>query len=153
MYTTLLAELSSSSLSNPVKDSEARKLPYLQAVIREGFRICPPAANQAYRDTPEGSDTLCGYHIPAETKVGYNLSGMMEDPKLWGEDAKVFRPERWLTGTPEEIRKMEANVYLVFGHGKWSCLGKKIAQSALNKTIVQVRQAFETSRRNIFSQS
>jgi cytochrome P450 len=78
---------------------------------------------------------------------------MMEDPKLWGEDAKVFRPERWLTGTPEEIRNMEANVDLVFGHGKWSCLGKKIAQSALNKTIVQVRQAFETSGRNTFSQS
>jgi cytochrome P450 len=153
VYTTLLAELSSSSISNPVKDSEARKLPYLQAVIREGLRICPPAAGQAYRDAPEGGDTLCGYHIPAGTKVGYNLSGMMEDPKLWGEDAKVFRPERWLTGTPEEIRNMEANVDLVFGHGKWSCLGKKIAQSALNKTIVQVRQAFETSGRNTFSQS
>ena len=84
---------------------------------------------------------MCGYHVPAGTKVGYNLSGMVEDPKLWGEDAKVYRPERWLSGKPEEIRKMEANADLVFGYGKWSCLGKTVAQTTLNKTIVQVQSS------------
>jgi cytochrome P450 len=66
---------------------------------------------------------------------------MVEDPKLWGEDAKVYRPERWLSGKPEEIRKMEANADLVFGYGKWSCLGKTVAQTTLNKTIVQVQSS------------
>jgi cytochrome P450 len=141
VYSTLITELSNASISNPIKDSEARKLPYLQAVIREGLRICPPAAGQAYRIAPEGGDILCGYHVPAGTKVGYNLSGMVEDPKLWGYDAKVYRPERWLSRDPEEIRKMEANTDLVFGYGKWSCLGRPIAQTTLNKTIVQVRSS------------
>jgi len=144
VYNTLLAELSTSPLSNPVKDSEARKLPYLQAVIREGLRMCPPAAGHAYRLVPDDGDTLCGYHVPAGTKVGYNLQGMMEDPKIWGEDAKLFRPERWLKGTPEDIRKMEATVDLAFGYGKWACLGKTIAQMTLNKTMAQVRDAFKT---------
>jgi cytochrome P450 len=142
IYSTLLSELATASISNPVKDSEARKLPYLQAVIREGLRICPPATGLAYRETPDGGDTLCGYYLPARTKVGYNLSGMVGDTKLWGEDAVVYRPERWLNGTPDEIRKMEANADLIFGYGKWSCLGKNIAHTTLNKAIVQVRKFF-----------
>lgn len=140
VYSTLLSEISSASISNPIKDSEARKLPYLQAVIREGLRICPPATGLAYREVPEGGDALCGYYLPAKTKVGYNLSGLVEDTKLWGGDASVFRPERWVDGTAEELRKMEGNADLVFGYGKWSCLGKNIAQTTLNKAIVQVRK-------------
>ena len=37
-------EMSSNLISNPISDSEARKLPYLQAVIKEGLRIWPPLA-------------------------------------------------------------------------------------------------------------
>jgi cytochrome P450 len=140
VYSTLLSELSTATISNPIKDSEARKLPYLQAVIREGLRISPPATGLAFREVPEGGDTICGYPVPAKTKIGYNFFGLVEDPKLWGKDAMVYRPERWLNRPPEEIRRMEANVDLVFGYGKWSCLGKSIAQVTLNKTIVQVRK-------------
>jgi cytochrome P450 len=40
---TLLQEISNAAISNPIRDSEARKLPYLQAVIKEGLRMYPPA--------------------------------------------------------------------------------------------------------------
>jgi Cytochrome P450 len=36
---TLLQEISNAAISNPIKDTEARKLPYLQAVIKEGLRM------------------------------------------------------------------------------------------------------------------
>ena len=39
----LLAEISGATLSSPISDVEAKKMPYLQATIKEGLRIWPPA--------------------------------------------------------------------------------------------------------------
>lgn len=61
-------------------------------------------------------------------------------PKVWGVDAQYFRPERWLKGTPEEIKRREMNAELVFGYGKWQCLGKNVAQIELNKVFVEVNR-------------
>lgn len=62
----------------------------------------------------------------------------MKDPKIWGDDAKLFRPERWLSAAPEQLKKMEANVDLAFAYGKWLCLGRTIALMELNKFFVEV---------------
>lgn len=134
----LLAEISAAKISSPIIDAESRKLPYLQAVIKEGLRIFPPVTGLMFKDVPSGGDTLAGYFVPENTKVGYCAFGLFLDPKLWGEDAAMFRPERWLIGTPEEIRQKEANLDLVFGHGRWQCLGKSVAQLELNKVFVEV---------------
>jgi cytochrome P450 len=63
----------------------------------------------------------------------------MRNKKLWGDDAKMFRPERWLEGSPEKIRKKDASVDLGFGSGKYGCLGKNIGQIELAKVFVEVR--------------
>jgi cytochrome P450 len=82
VYSSVLFELSSATISNPIKVSEACKLPYLQAVIREGLRICPPAIGLGFREVPEGGDAIFGYHAPAHTKIGFNFFGLVDDPKL-----------------------------------------------------------------------
>ncbi len=139
----LLAELAGASISDPIKDVEARSLPYLQAVIKEGLRIHPPVTGLMLKDVPAGGDTINGYYVPSGTKIGYCAFGLFWDTKLWGDDARVFRPERWMEGSPEEIRRKEANMDLVFGYGRWQCLGKSIAQVELNKVFIQVRQILE----------
>lgn len=136
----LLAELAAAPISDPIKDSEARKLPYLQAVIKEGLRIHPPVTGLMLKDVPPAGDTVNGHFVPAGTKLGYCAFGLCWDPKLWGEDARVFRPERWLDCSAEERRRNEANLDLVFGYGRWQCLGKSVAQIELNKAFVQVSQ-------------
>lgn len=141
----LLAEISNSAISKPITDSEARKMPYLQAVIKEGLRIFPPVTGLMFKDVPRGGDILNGYYVPENTKLGYCAFGLMLDTKLWGNDAKMFRPERWLEGNLEEIRTKEANLDLVFGYGRWQCLGKSVAQIELNKVFVEVCDP--TSRR------
>lgn len=135
---TLLAEISSANISSPITDAEARKLPYLQAVIKEGLRIFPPVTGLMFKDVPSGGDTVAGYFVPENTKIGYCAFGLCLDEKLWGADAKMFRPERWLRGSQEEIRRKEANLELVFGYGRWQCLGKSVAQVELNKVFVEV---------------
>jgi cytochrome P450 len=134
----LLDEISSSHISSPITDSEARKMPYLQAVIKEGLRIYPPVTGFMYKLVPPGGETFNGIFIPENTEIGWATWAMMRDPKVWGADVKIFRPDRWLIGSPEEIKMREVNADLVFGYGKWQCLGMSIAKLELNKVFVEV---------------
>ena len=90
------------------------------------------------KEVAAGGVTLKGLFIPEKTSIGWSVFGMMMNEKVWGPDARVFRPERWLKGTPEEIRKKELDMEMVFGYGKWQCLGKNVAYMELNKIFVQV---------------
>ena len=134
----LLEEISNASISTPITDVEARKLPYLQAVIKEGLRMFPPVTGIMFKEVPAGGDTVKGFYIPEGTGIGWSSFGLMRNEKVWGADAKLFRPERWFEGSPEEIRRKEIDVEMVFGYGKYQCLGKNVAYLELNKIYVEV---------------
>jgi hypothetical protein len=57
---------------------------------------------------------------------------------IFGEDADVFRPERWLEAGEEERKRMEGVVGLCFGWGKYSCLGRRVAEVESGKVLVEV---------------
>jgi cytochrome P450 len=97
ILSTLLAEISS-PLSNPITDEEARKLPYLQAVIKEGLRIFPPITGLLPKEIPKGGEVLGGMWLPGGTTIGWSVFGMMRNEQVWGPDARIFRPERWFEG-------------------------------------------------------
>ncbi len=70
--------------------------------------------------------------------------------ELFGPDPLSFRPERWLhksVGGDEpswdKIKAIERNNELIFGYGKYSCLGKSIAFLELNKVFVELLRRFE----------
>jgi cytochrome P450 len=58
-------------ISNPIKQSEAKKMPFLQACIQETFRICPPAVGMAAKIVPPKGDNIHGYFVPGGTWIGY----------------------------------------------------------------------------------
>jgi cytochrome P450 len=129
---------SNGQISSPVVDVEAKTLPYVQAVIKESLRMLPPATSMFYKKVPKGGDEICGYSVPEGTWVGHCMYGVEHKKSLWGEDADVFRPERWLEAHGEKLKEMNANVSLVFGYGKYICLGQDIAMTQLNKAVIEV---------------
>ncbi|KAI9733771.1 MAG: hypothetical protein M1818_007185 [Claussenomyces sp. TS43310] len=139
----LLQEISFAAPSSPISNAEARKMPYLQAVIKEGLRIFPPVTGLMSKVVPPEGDTLNGDFIPGGTKVGYCAWGVFRDKKVWGEDSNVFRPERWLEGSGDEIREKELTWELIFSYGRWQCLGKNVALLELNKVFVELLRHFE----------
>jgi cytochrome P450 len=115
-------------------------MPYLQAVIKEALRIFPPATGVLSKQVPPGGDNILGYDLPEGVQVGHNIYGMLRHPGIWGDDNEVFRPERWLVAEedPEKLKEMVGAVDLVFGYGKYQCLGRTIAVMELNKVFVEV---------------
>jgi cytochrome P450 len=134
----LRTEFSSNPISAPIKDSEARNLPYLQAVIKEGLRIFPPIVGLLSKEVPPGGDVINNKFIPGGTKIGFGAYGIFRDKSFWGQDADQFRPERWLEASPEKLREMESTLELVFGYGRFQCLGRNLAMIELNKIFVEV---------------
>ncbi|KAK1758886.1 cytochrome p450 [Echria macrotheca] len=145
----LLAEIdegiASGKISSPISNAEALALPYLQAVIREGLRVFPPAVGVVYKAVPKGGDTIHGYFLPEGTQVGQNLWGMQHSRKIFGADADSFRPERWLTADKDQLNNMIGTQELVFGYGKYLCLGKQMALMELNKIFVELLRRYEFS--------
>ena len=57
---------------------------------------------------------------------------------VFGPDANVFRPGRWLDVSEAQLNKMERNNELIFGYGRFKCLGQSVALIELNKVFVEV---------------
>jgi cytochrome P450 len=143
VYTTLQAEIdeaiTNGKISSPVvSDAEARSLPYLQAVIKEGLRIHPPAVGLASKVVPPAGDTINGIFVPGGTKIGANFFALLHNADAFSPDPASFRPERWLEAGPEQLAKMEKVQELVWGYGKYVCLGRSVALIELNKIFVEV---------------
>ena len=83
-------------------------------------------------------DIILGKHIPAGTQVGWCAWRVFRNKEVFGADAEVFRPERWLEADAEQLRTMESTAELAFSPGRWMCLGKSIAMLELNKVFVEV---------------
>ncbi|KAM3455906.1 hypothetical protein MY3296_002025 [Beauveria thailandica] len=128
-------------ISTPVTNAEAQSLAYLQAVILEGLRVFPPAA-ALYPKVCDTDEVLCGVSVPAGTNVAWSPWTIMRNADIFGVDADLFRPERWLGAGKTKL--MEQTVMMAFAAGsRWECLGKNIAQLELNLVFVELFRHFE----------
>lgn len=109
-----------------------------QAVIQEGLRMVSPVVMGFPKRVPAGGDTIDGKFVPAGTDVFVNFWSMLRNRDTFGEDADVFRPERFLECDEVKRAYLAKNVDLAFGHGRWMCPGKTLAWIELNKIFVEV---------------
>ncbi|KAI6784042.1 uncharacterized protein J7T54_004588 [Emericellopsis cladophorae] len=151
VYRRLQAEIdqgiAEGRISTPITDAEARKLPYLQGCIKEGFRIWPPITGVMPRISDEDA-TVCGVHIPAGTNVAWSAHAALRDREVFGADADFYRPDRWVRATEEEYRLMDNSVDLCFGSGRWGCLGRPVATIELNKMVPELLRRFDFAALN-----
>lgn len=132
------AAISDGRISSPVTNAEAIKLPYLQAVIWEGLRIHPPFGGLIMKEVGAEGDMFDGKFIPAGTRIGHSTWAVTHEISVFGADADVFRPERWLEADEKTRATMRKQTELVFGSGRWGCPGKTVALIELNKVMVEV---------------
>jgi len=144
--------------SDIIPDVEARKLPYLSAVIREAMRVHPPVVNLFPRVVPKGGDVMTvegkEVFLPGGTMIGYSGWSMHRNNKaVYGEDTQVFRPERWFVdeeapGEKERLARMYKTNDMIFGYGRWVCVGRVVALIEIHKTIFELFRHFDFALTN-----
>lgn len=84
---------------------QVKRLPYLEAVINEALRVHSTSSIGLPRIAPEGGLTIQGIHFPQGTVLSVPSYTIHRDTKVWGEDADVFRPERWFERDNATLQK------------------------------------------------
>jgi cytochrome P450 len=149
-YEKLMAELEEAVESGTIEKPEAKvvtwlesqKMQYLDACIKEAFRLHPAAGLPLERIVPKGGIEIVGHHIPEGTIVGCNAWVIHRRPEVFGGDVEVYRPERWLECSPEKRKTMEGTM-LQFGAGARTCIGKNISLLEMYKLVPTVLRRFE----------
>ncbi|MGI5450824.1 cytochrome P450 [Streptomyces sp. CA-243310] len=108
---------------------------YRTAVFKEALRVRPVIHNVARRLTEPIE--LGGYRLPAGVAVLPSVGAVQCDPRLWGADARRFRPERWLEGSPPQ------NAWIPFGGGVRRCIGAMFAQVEVETVMAGMLRAVE----------
>ncbi|KAK4140506.1 Pisatin demethylase [Dichotomopilus funicola] len=146
-YTRLQAEIDegirAGRISSPIANAEANAMPYLQAVIIESLRIFSPFTGLPFKVVPPEGDIIDGKPVPGGTLVAPNFWTTGQNRVLFGSDADVFRPERWLQVDATQKAEMRRVAELAFGYGRWGCAGKMIAFLELNKVFVELLRRFD----------
>lgn len=135
--------------------AELNRLPFLNAVIDEGFRLSHGVIARLTRVAPDEDLTVAGYTISAGTPIGMSSWLIHLNPLLFPSPDE-FLPQRWLEPGAERLKKYLVN----FTKGSRICLGKDLARTEIVYTIVSVirkwmgvsgtgMQLYKTSRRDV----
>lgn len=112
-------------LSTPPTFKETQQMPYLQAVMKEALRVHPATGLPLERVVSGSGVTICGRYFREgvsdsqtpykrrtriadieKSVVGINCWVEHRNRDVFGEDADVFNPERWLTVDEDRLSLM-----------------------------------------------
>ncbi|KAF3810152.1 Cytochrome P450 monooxygenase andK [Colletotrichum gloeosporioides] len=129
--------------------TESQKLVYLDACIKEAFRMHPAAGLPLERIVPEQGAEIAGTFVKGGTIVGCSAWIIHRRPEIWGADVDTYRPERWLVDETkdreaEEQRIKEMNGHMFqFGMGSRTCIGKNISLLEIYKVVPSLLRRFD----------
>jgi cytochrome P450 len=109
----------------PSWDVVSTQLPYLDACIKETFRIHPSTGFMMERIVPAGGALIDGSFVPEGTIVCCSSWVIHRHKPTYGDDIEVFRPERWLEAGAAQRKNME-QFLCPFGFESRLCLGREI---------------------------
>ena len=122
-----------------VTEQDIPKLPYLEAVVKETFRLHPVSPLLAPRLAREDASTGT-YDVPAGTLVFVNAWAIGRDPAVWGRAAAEFRPERFV-GSSVDVKGQDLEL-LPFGSGRRMCPGYTLGLRMVQVTLANLLHAF-----------
>ncbi|XP_050375298.1 geraniol 8-hydroxylase-like [Argentina anserina] len=129
-----------------VEESDIARLPYLQAIIKETFRLHPTVPLLLPRRA-ESDVEVGGYTVPKGARVLVNVWAIGRDPGTW-DNPECFKPERFL-GPENEIDVMGKSFELIpFGGGRRICPGLPLAMRMLHLMLGSLINCFDWNLEN-----
>ncbi|XP_040985756.1 geraniol 8-hydroxylase-like [Juglans microcarpa x Juglans regia] len=124
---------------NPIEESDIARLPYLQAIVKETFRLHPAIPFLLPRKA-DADVEINGYVIPEGAQLLVNAWAIGRDPSLW-ENASSFMPERFL-GSDIDVKGRNFEL-IPFGGGRRICPGYPLATRMLHLMLGSLIHNFD----------
>ncbi|XP_016457209.1 trimethyltridecatetraene synthase-like [Nicotiana tabacum] len=121
-----------------VEEEDLSQLPYIEAIIKETFRLHPLTTLLAPHYSIEDCN-VAGYDIPKGTTVFVNTWSLGRNPKCWDRPEK-FIPERFLENDIDI--KGQNFTLLPFGSGRRRCPGYSLGIKLVQTTLANLLHGF-----------
>ena len=119
-----------------INSAALTRLPYLNAVLQEGLRLCPTIPDGMRRQVPKGGAVVAGHFLPEDTVVSIPQWAAYQSEANFSFPTS-FLPERWLqkTGDRPSDRK---EVFQPFSLGPHNCPGRELAWMELRMILAKL---------------
>ncbi|KAG6556633.1 hypothetical protein Mapa_001574 [Marchantia paleacea] len=124
-----------------VQESDIVHLQYLQAVLKETFRLHPVVPLLVPHESLSATN-VGGYDFPEKTRVIINVYALGRDPNVW-KNPLDFDPERFVD-SPMDVKGQDFDL-LPFGSGRRMCAGINLALVIVSMTTAQILHTCEFS--------
>lgn len=125
-----------------VEESDIARLPYLQAVVKETFRMHPTAPFLVPHKAEEEVE-IDGFTVPKGAQILVNAWAIGRDPATWA-DPNTFMPERFLDKTKSTIDYKGRDFELIpFGAGRRICPGLPLAHRMVHLVLASLLHSFD----------
>ncbi|XP_023235118.1 cytochrome P450 4C1-like [Centruroides sculpturatus] len=113
------------------------KMTYLECVIKESMRICPPVPVIARKNPYEIK--IDDYILPPKSFISICIHAIHHNHSVY-ENPELFDPDRFL---PENFKKLHPYGFLPFSAGPRNCLGFKLAMVEMKTILANVLRNFK----------
>lgn len=122
-----------------VLESDLSKLPFLDMVIKETFRLYPVGPLLVPRESTE--DIIVNeYMIPKKSRLIINIWAIGRDQDVWSHNADEFYPERFV-GKDIDVRGQDFEL-IPFGAGRRKCPGIQLGLLTIRLVLAQLVHCF-----------
>ncbi|XP_065875360.1 cytochrome P450 CYP82D47-like isoform X2 [Euphorbia lathyris] len=122
-----------------VDETDINNLIYLQAIVKETLRLCPPVPVIGLRSSMEDCTLASG------TRLMVNAWKIQRDERVWSDPDK-FQPERFNSIHKEMDIKGQNFELIPFGSGRRSCPGITLALRVVEFTLATLLHSFDVSK-------